>query len=83
MSSDTIVNTLWRYRRETDVSRRQVKHFTKCSKNKRIIEFHEYIWNHVLKCFQISTNMPSIDLVISDAAFKVLEFVRKCCCFQG
>ena len=36
----------------------------KMFKNFKILEFRDYIWNHHEKCIQISTNMPSIGLVI-------------------
>ena len=41
------------------MSRRQVQNVTKIFK---IVEFHDYIWNHNEKCIQISTNMPGICL---------------------
>ena len=47
---------------------------TKCSKNINILEFRDYIWNHHEKCIQISTNMPSIGLVIPEIVFKFEEF---------
>ena len=37
---------------------------TKCSKNFKIPEFGDYIWNHHTKYIQISTNMPAIGSVI-------------------
>ena len=40
-------------------SRRQVQNFTNFVKNLKIVEFHDYIWNHYEKCIQISTNMDS------------------------
>ena len=49
-----------------DVSRRQVKSFTKCWKNIKILEFFDYIWNHHEKCIHIRTSMPSIDFEICE-----------------
>ena len=46
----------------------------KIVKNVRILEFHYHIWNQRDKCFQISTNMPSIGLIILEIAFEILEF---------
>ena len=45
--------------------RRQIKNVTKKKIIKiiKIVEFHYYIWIHHEKCFQISTNMPSIGSV--------------------
>ena len=42
----------------------QVKNVTHFVKNVNIVEFHYHIWNHHEKCIQISTNMPSIGIVI-------------------
>ena len=53
--------------------RRQVKNLTHFVKNVKIVEFHNYIWNQREKCIQISTNMPSIGLVISEIAFEMQE----------
>ena len=44
--------------------RRQFKNVTNFVKNVKIVEFHDHIWNHHEKCFQISTNMPSIGLFL-------------------
>ena len=35
------------------------------------MEFHDYIWNQHEKCIHISTNMPSIGLVISDIGMEI------------
>ena len=32
-------------------------------KNINILEFYDYIWNHLGKCIQTSTNMPGTALV--------------------
>ena len=48
------------------VSRRQVKHFTKVLKMSTFWNLVTNIWNHHLKCIQISTNMPGIGLEISE-----------------
>ena len=54
--------------------RRQVKNLTNVAKNVKIVEFHYHIWNHHEKCIQISTNMPSIGLVIAEITCEMLEF---------
>ena len=46
-------------------------------KNVKIVEFHDYIWNHHKKCIQISTNMPSIGFVIPEITCEMLEFGGK------
>ena len=35
-----------------------------------ILEFGDYIWNDLEKCIQISTNTPSIGLVICEIGFE-------------
>ena len=40
----------------------------------KIVEFHDHIWNHHDKCIQISTNMPSIGLVVPEITIESLEF---------
>ena len=35
-------------------------------KNVKFIEFYYDIWNHHVKCIEISTTMPGIGLVISE-----------------
>ena len=42
--------------------------------NSKNIEFYCYIWNHHGKCIKISTNMPSIGLVICEMGCKIWEF---------
>ena len=37
------------------------------------MEFHDHIWNHNEKCNQISTNIPSIGLVIPEITCEMLE----------
>ena len=37
-----------------------MENVTNFVKNVKIVEFHDYIWNHREKCIQISTNMPGI-----------------------
>ena len=56
-----------------EVRKQQLKNVTKCLKNVKIVEFHYHIWNHHEKCIQISTNMPSIGLVIPEITFGMLE----------
>ena len=57
-------------------SRRQVKKCHKMfKKNVKIFKFHGYIWNQHGKCIQISTNMPSIGLVIHKITFKILRIL--------
>ena len=57
-----------------DESRRQVKCFINLVKNVNILEFHDHIWNHHEKYIEISTNMPSIGLVIPELTCEMLEF---------
>ena len=57
--------------------RRQVKNVTNFVKNVNIVEFHDHIWNHHGKCIQISTNMPSIGLVMPEITYEILEFFEK------
>ena len=46
----------------------------KICENVKIVEFHDHIiWNHHKKCIWISTNMPSIGLVIHEIAIKISE----------
>ena len=40
----------------------------------KIVEFHDHIWNHNEKCIQLSTNMPSIGLVIPEITSEMLGF---------
>ena len=42
-------------------------------KNFKILEFGDYIWNHHERCIEISTNMPSIGLVIPEITCEMLE----------
>ena len=42
-----------------------------------MIELHPYIWNHHEKCIRISTNMPSIGLVICEIGFEIFRILRK------
>ena len=37
------------------------------------MEFHDHIWNHHDKCFQISTNMPGVGLVICEIAIEISQ----------
>ena len=60
-----------RYGRVLSVSRRQFQNFPKMFKNVKIVEFHYHIWNHQGNCIQISTNMPSIGLVIGERGFEI------------
>ena len=46
----------------------------KVLKNVNILEFRNCIRNHHDKCNQISTNIPSIGLIISERAFEILAF---------
>ena len=46
-------------------------------KNVNILEFGDDIQNHHKKCIEISTNMPSIGLVIPEIAVEISEFLRK------
>ena len=43
-------------------------------KNVKILKFGDYIWNHHEKRIQISTNTPSIGLVIHEISFEFQEF---------
>ena len=54
--------------------RRQVKNVKNLVKNCKIVEFQYHIRNHHEKCIQISTNMPSIGLVIPEITCEMLEF---------
>ena len=54
--------------------RRQVKNVTNFVKYLKIVEFHDHIWIHHEKCIQISTNMPSIGLLIVEIGFEFKEF---------
>ena len=54
--------------------RRQIKKLTKLVKDVNILEFHDHIWNHHVKYIEISTNMPSIGLVIPEITCEMLEF---------
>ena len=56
--------------------RRQVQNLTTFVKNVEIVEFHDHIWNHNEKCIQLSTNMPSIGLVIPEITCEMLEFLE-------
>ena len=50
---------------------------TKCLKIVKsfdILEFYNRISIHREKCIQISTNMPSIGLIIPEVAFDILAF---------
>ena len=47
--------------------------FNKFGKKVKILEFHDRIWNHNEKCIQLSTNMPSIGLVIPEITYEMLE----------
>ena len=44
--------------------------FHKIVKNVQILDFGDYIWNHHEKCIEISTNMPSIGLIICEIGFE-------------
>ena len=54
--------------------RRQVKNVTNLVKYFKIVEFEDHIWNQHEKPIQISTDMPSIDLVIPEVTCEMLEF---------
>ena len=54
--------------------RRQVKDLRNVVKNVKIVEFHYHFWNHHEKCIQMSTNMPSIGLVIPEITCQMLVF---------
>ena len=41
------------------------------------LEFDDYIWNHLVKCIQTSTNMPGIGWVSCEIAFENLRILRK------
>ena len=56
------------------VSRRQVKNSHIFSQNVKILKFGNNIWYHHVKCIQISTNMPSIESVLSEIGFEFEEF---------
>ena len=45
----------------------------KMLKNDNILEFGDCIWIDREKCIQISTNMPSIGVVIPEIAFAISE----------
>ena len=48
-------------------------------KNVKIVEFHDHIWNQYEKCIQISTNMPSIGLVIMLYALTIWDVIIEIC----
>ena len=51
-----------------------IQNCTKCFKNVKIIECHfTNIWNHLMKCIQISTNVPIISSVILEIDIKVRQ----------
>ena len=68
--SSALSEHLPRGRRE---SRRQVKHFTRVSKNINILEFHGHIWNHHEKYIQMSTNMLGIGSLFREIDVKISE----------
>ena len=41
------------------------------------MKFGDYIWNHHVKCIQISTNMPGIGLVTCEIGFEIEEICEK------
>ena len=43
-------------------------------KNVNILKFDYYIWNPHEKYIEISTNIPSIGLIIREIGFEILEF---------
>ena len=57
--------------------RRQVKNVTYFVKSVKIVEFHYHIRNRHEKCNQISTNMPSIGLVIPEKNLWNVRILRK------
>ena len=60
--------------------RRHDKNVTKFTKyvvkNVKIVEFPYHIQNPHEKCIQLSTNMPSIGLVIPEISCEMLEFLE-------
>ena len=48
-----------------------------CKKNVKIVEYHGHILNHHEKFIQISTNMPSIGLVIPEITCEMVELWRR------
>ena len=53
------------------VSGRQVRNFTKLLKNVNILEYHEHIWYHHVKCIQMRPNMPDIVSLIREIDVKI------------
>ena len=58
------------------MSRRQVQQIYKIFKNVRILENGNYIWNDHEKYIKMSTNMPSIGLVICKFTEKELTLFQ-------
>ena len=54
-------------------SRRHVQNFTNFVKNVKIMEFHDHIWIHLVKCIQISPNMPEISSLIRKINVKIAK----------
>ena len=48
-----------------------------------ILKFCHHIWIHLDKCIQISTNMPSIGLVIPEISIEILESFEKTTFFMA
>ena len=44
----------------------------------KILKFHDHIWNHHLKCIQISTNMPGIGLEMCEIV-RILSAQKQFC----
>ena len=57
--------------------------FHKIFKNVKIVEFHHCIENHLEKCIDISTNIPSIGLVIPEITFCNFAILHIFCIIFG
>ena len=57
--------------------RRQFKNLTNLLKKVKTVGFQYHIRIHHEKCIQISTNMPSIGLVIPEITCEMLRILRK------
>ena len=55
------------------VSADDVINLTNCVKYIKIVEFHDHIWDHHEKCFQMSTNMPGIGSLIREIDANISE----------
>ena len=71
--SEVLIYTSQRLKQYSPCGRRVQtisQNLTNFVKNVKIVEFHYHILNHHEKCIKISTNMPSIGLVIREITVK-------------